>query len=320
MYSILALISMLQLICTLCDCHAGPTLHPVWAWMARHKGIMLVGGLSCIMMVLPFLMDLGASTSQAPQPPTGGVPRMEDGLEYLQEEGHDALAQWKSQDAWDEFPDHMIPWPLSSQDASNIYYSMDQAPPTLNTTLYESQLAKLKSNMEDPPVNKTAKFPHKRPKMAAYTPGTIQTRLTNLSQFIGFCYHFLNLAPTLELCMNAQAVAKYWGFLKARGVKASDPKPCLGRLAANDVACLPACLVACVAACLSLLACLLGWLPVLVHDCCLCVAAYLLLLPICYSMTVAPFVVPPSCRTLPSTQESRTCQRCLPSSPPTALG
>lgn len=206
-------------------------IHTKTFYMAR--AMPLVSLVSWCGLLLAYLMMPGSPGALAPgEGPQGGPPSLEDGLGYLVEgEEEDAIAAWKGREAWDDFPNQIIPWPLSTQEATNCYYSMANPPPTLDTSIYDSQVAQLTKHMKDPPLNKASNSPWKRPKLAAYKQDTIDTRLKNVSQFVGFCYHHLDLPPTLEHCMDPQCVAKFWGFLVARGLKASSINTSIKNLA-----------------------------------------------------------------------------------------
>ena len=41
--------------------------------------------------------------------------------------------------------------------------------------------------------------------------------MKKLGQFVGFCVNILDLEPTIEHVMDPQLVAKFWGFLEAKG-------------------------------------------------------------------------------------------------------
>lgn len=140
-------------------------------------------------------------------------------MEAILEVEEDPIIKWRGHEAWEAFPDSMIPCPLSPEDLSR-WYSMEIVPSHVDTSLYNSQIDKLRETMEDTPINKTHKA-SKRPRMASYAQPTIDTRIKSLGQFIGFCYHHLHLTPTLEHVMDAQKVAKYWGFLKAKDLQVS---------------------------------------------------------------------------------------------------
>lgn len=183
-------------------------------------------GAVALSIVLAYLMDPGASTSE--EGLCGGPPRVEDALEYLQEQGEEQImAQWKGSQGWGDFPDHMIPCPLPAGPLSG-YYSMDVVPPEVDTATYQGQMEALEEYMRNPPANKTAKDGSSAAYMAAYSEETIINRLRCLCEFLGFCFHHLGVQPTLESVFKPQLVAKYWGFLKARGLKASAWAAALG--------------------------------------------------------------------------------------------
>lgn len=145
-------------------------------------------------------------------------------MEYVVEQEvawPDPIAKWKSMEPWDDFPDYMIPCPLDPTTIKHAYYSMDSVASTQDTSTFDSQVTKLTQVMQETPLNKTNKASNKRVKMDTYSPQTIETRVKATKQFVGFCHHHLGLEPTMEHVMKPQLVAKFWGYMKARGAKAS---------------------------------------------------------------------------------------------------
>jgi len=150
-------------------------------------------------------------------------------LEYVfgEEEESDVgddekLAWWRGRDAHDDFPDYMIAWPLSSDHPLlKAEYSLgtNASKAKHKTPTYDQQILKLVETMEDVPINCTNRGKTKKARMAAYDSTTISTRTKHAGFFIGFCVNVLGLKANLEHTCDAQTVAKYWGWHKAKGTK-----------------------------------------------------------------------------------------------------
>ena len=55
-------------------------------------------------------------------------------------------------------------------------------------------------------------------------PSTIESKLKSINQFVGFCVTHLNLEASMEHVMDPMLVAKFWGFLMAKGGQLSTFK------------------------------------------------------------------------------------------------
>lgn len=160
----------------------------VWAWL-----------------LLPILMMLGASTSQA-----------------MEVDDEDIIKVWQDPSTHQETPDNFIPCPLSKEQLAE-HYSLTFTGAT--TPFYTKQEAAMRKFYLDPPLSKPiTSSPHSRQGKTSMTPmavSSIETRAKTLDEFAGFSAKWLHLEPTMELASNPQVVAKYVGFHVAKGTNES---------------------------------------------------------------------------------------------------
>jgi hypothetical protein len=133
------------------------------------------------------------------------------------------VAQWRDT-TLPKYPGHFIQCPLAEEQLHE-YYSLERV---LEESQQEGQPfhiehTALQAFMKKPPLTKPTKK-GKRPKLAPMEKGSIGTRNSVLSQFLGFCYLWLNLEPTMGLVMEPHIVAKFMGYLEAKGLAYSTMK------------------------------------------------------------------------------------------------
>lgn len=134
------------------------------------------------------------------------------------------LLQWKSSGPWPEFPDHLIPCPLEGEQLNNTYYSLERVQEAALEPgqPYHEQNDALGAFLTDPPLTKNQLG--KRVRMAGIGATSIAIRRQELSKFVGFLVMYLHQLPNMQHVMQPQLVAKYLGFLKARGLEWSSIK------------------------------------------------------------------------------------------------
>lgn len=163
-------------------------LKKVWAWL-----------------LLPILMMLGASTSQA-----------------MEVDEEDAINVWQDSSTPQEDPSSFTPCPLSKGQLDE-HYSLTTIGAT--TPFYTRQEAAMRHFYQDPPLTKPVTSPpHSRQAKASMAPmaeSTINTRAKAVNEFVGFAHKWLHLEPTMELVSNPTVVAKFVGFHVAKGTNES---------------------------------------------------------------------------------------------------
>lgn len=139
------------------------------------------------------------------------------------------LLQWKSSAPWPEFPDHLIPCPLEGEQLKNMYYSLERVQQAALEPgqPYHEQNEALGPFLADPPLTKNQMG--KRVRMAGIGATSIAIRRQELSKFVGFLVMYLHQLPNMQHVMQPQLVAKYLGFLKARGLEWTSIKKVGGR-------------------------------------------------------------------------------------------
>lgn len=135
------------------------------------------------------------------------------------------MEQWQASWPWPEFPEHFIPCPLRGDQLTRMYYSLERVQETALQPgdPYYEQDAAMASFLADPPLTKKVQ-PGKRARMAGLGATSIAIRREELSKFVGFLVAFLHRLPNLQHVMRPQLVAKYMGFLQARGLEWSSMK------------------------------------------------------------------------------------------------
>lgn len=135
------------------------------------------------------------------------------------------LAQWRSSGPWPEFPEHLIPCPMEGDQLHRDYYSLERVQEAAFQPgqPYHDQNEAMPAFLTDPPLTKSQQQ-GKRLRMAGIAPTSIAIRREELSKFVGFLVAYLHQLPNMQHVMQPQLVAKYLGFLKARGLEWSSLK------------------------------------------------------------------------------------------------
>lgn len=82
-------------------------------------------------------------------------------------------------------------------------------------SLFSQQVAAMRDFYLDPPLTKPSK--RSRAAMKPLAPSTLATREKTLEEFVGFAVLWLRRKATIELVLRPLHVAKFFGFLQARG-------------------------------------------------------------------------------------------------------
>ena len=121
------------------------------------------------------------------------------------------------------FPEDIIPCPLGHNQLQNTYYNLSRVDEGAlkEGSAYSMEEQALISFYTNPPLTRD----HKGGKggetsMRPLAPSTLETRIRVLREFVGFVLKWLLLQPTMMHVMSATLVAKYMGFLQAKGIAA----------------------------------------------------------------------------------------------------
>lgn len=134
------------------------------------------------------------------------------------------LPAWQDNQGFLDLPTDFIDCPLNEEQRRQ-YYSLEQvAAHVLQPgSSYAHEWNALQSFLTNPPLNQVEQG-GKKPRMAPKQASTTITRKKVLSHFLGFCFKWLYLNPTMELVMKPVVVAKYMGFMQAKGLAATTMK------------------------------------------------------------------------------------------------
>ena len=124
---------------------------------------------------------------------------------------------WKGRGGYDTFPEAYIVCPLEG-DRLHAYYDIAQVDPDSlePDTVYAKQLAAYTKYLKHPPLTKR-KHPHTKSAMRTLSASTIQQKLRNVNGLVGFCVGYQDEDATITHVLDPLLVAKYIGFLHARG-------------------------------------------------------------------------------------------------------
>lgn len=109
----------------------------------------------------------------------------------------------------DVFPTSIPPCPINEADIWEAY-SLPSCHPSSKAkgTIYGKQVAALyKSRVDDPPISIFGNI-------TKVKESTIDLLVHHLDQYLGFCYLYFNMEPTMGLVMVPSMFAKYVAFLK----------------------------------------------------------------------------------------------------------
>ncbi|KAL4457988.1 hypothetical protein ABPG75_012853 [Micractinium tetrahymenae] len=147
------------------------------------------------------------------------------------EEDDEELQAWRSPEPFGGFPDGPTPCPLAPEHPLlTLRYSLSTQS-SVDTTVSKRQATALGQIMRDRPASLPPRPLARRQPPGSFSISTIQDRCKIASQFVGFCALVMRMKPTLEHVLDAQVVAKYWGWLKARGVAVSTLRKIMTHLA-----------------------------------------------------------------------------------------
>jgi len=134
------------------------------------------------------------------------------------------LQAWQTNQGFHDLPTDFIDCPLNEEQRRQ-YYSLEQvaAHELQPGSSYAHEWDALQSFLTNPPLNQVEQG-GKKPRMAPKQASTTTTRQKVLSLFLGFCFKWLHLNPTMELVMKPMVVAKYMGFMKAKGLASTTMK------------------------------------------------------------------------------------------------
>lgn len=126
-----------------------------------------------------------------------------------------------------------LPHHICSASPPLVFIHPLASPPTADGHLYKSQEEALETFFLNPPINKTSTRPGKRNRLKPNGTTTLKTKKKEIGQFVGFCVLWMGLEPTMEHLMSPILVAKYVGFMIAKGLSTSTIKKascerCLG--------------------------------------------------------------------------------------------
>lgn len=135
----------------------------------------------------------------------------------------DDRALWESASAWDKLPAYLPACPLRA-DELRLPYSLSRVQPqaTAAGSLFSQQTEAMHLFYSDPPLTKPTK--RHKPAMKTLALSTLASRQRTMDEFVGFAAQWLGNTPTMELVMRPLSVAKYLGFLLARGCAISTLK------------------------------------------------------------------------------------------------
>ena len=139
---------------------------------------------------------------------------------------------WKSGETYPSLPDYIIPCPLG-KDELDQYYSLAQVAP--EALLPGHQYHKEEEAMGDFWKNRSVtqdqedtnhtrqdtSHKRKQQKRGSYVDSTIEHRQKHMAFFVGFCFKWMGLSPSMACVFDPILASKYVGFLVARGNKAS---------------------------------------------------------------------------------------------------
>lgn len=126
---------------------------------------------------------------------------------------------WQGKGGHDAFPSELIPCPLKREDVSD-YYSLSTVTKgqQADLRLYKQQADAYDSFLAKPPLTKIPRGNKSaRANMRPLAVNTRAGRLRAVGDFLGFVWKFFHLHASMEHILDCQLVAKFMGFLQARG-------------------------------------------------------------------------------------------------------
>lgn len=131
-----------------------------------------------------------------------------------------SIDEWLDTTSPSTFPKDYIPCPLPTPMLHESYSLTHHSPQVLDgPSIYlDQEQAYIKSCKESNLTTHTPTTTYKRhkPNQKSYSPQTIESRVSTMRNFIGFCVLHLHLEPIWEHIMDPSLVAKYFGFHMAR--------------------------------------------------------------------------------------------------------